>query len=184
MFTDASNGNAARWEYANNYNLSIDLQNEGHGLNVLKKFEEAIKVLERGLGIKRKLFASNDIRIAITALELADAYTGAGRFADAERLCKEGIYIRRAAKDIELRYALDCWEDIQKAKKKAGLPMKSLPCDRVGCVESGLHRCVRCLVARYCSVDCQKMDWKEQHKKQCLEAVAKDAKNHVHVTVI
>ena len=34
-----------------------------------------------------------------------------------------------------------------------------------------LSQCSRCKVVKYCSVDCQKQDWKAGHKKQCAEFV-------------
>ena len=42
------------------------------------------------------------------------------------------------------------------------------PCARVGCGElvSLNKRCGRCLVACYCSIECQREDW-SAHKKQC-----------------
>ena len=41
------------------------------------------------------------------------------------------------------------------------------PCDRCGVKESEFM-CSRCSVARYCSVTCQRADWKRGHKKRCV----------------
>mmetsp|Transcript_45642 Transcript_45642/g.71513 ORF Transcript_45642/g.71513 Transcript_45642/m.71513 type:complete len:126 (+) Transcript_45642:693-1070(+) len=35
---------------------------------------------------------------------------------------------------------------------------------------SQLKRCTRCQKSRYCSVDCQKADWKDRHKAECSSA--------------
>src|SRR5262249_39698563 len=37
-----------------------------------------------------------------------------------------------------------------------------------------LRRCLRCMVVKYCSVDCQKADWRV-HKNECEEASGADA---------
>ena len=37
-----------------------------------------------------------------------------------------------------------------------------------GCfLEKGVHFCIRCKTATYCSKKCQKNDWKNQHKPEC-----------------
>ena len=35
------------------------------------------------------------------------------------------------------------------------------------CADDGEKVCVRCKVARYCSPECQKTDWKGGHKQEC-----------------
>eukprot|EP01098_Paradermamoeba_levis_P007620 TRINITY_DN3159_c0_g1_i1.p1 TRINITY_DN3159_c0_g1~~TRINITY_DN3159_c0_g1_i1.p1 ORF type:complete len:272 (-),score=49.93 TRINITY_DN3159_c0_g1_i1:58-807(-) len=47
-------------------------------------------------------------------------------------------------------------------------------CFYLGCTGSTTpdKRCGQCLIARYCSADCQKMDWKKQHKQVCKQAEA------------
>lgn len=46
------------------------------------------------------------------------------------------------------------------------LRRKTSVCDRPGCNELGLKHCSSCRDASYCSVQCQKDDWKT-HKKKC-----------------
>jgi hypothetical protein len=40
-------------------------------------------------------------------------------------------------------------------------------CHATGCDELGASRCSACRVARYCSPECQKRDWREGHKERC-----------------
>jgi len=56
------------------------------------------------------------------------------------------------------------------------LMRRQLDCDRRGCSDYGrlghtsLQRCARCMVARYCSRECQRTEWKEvvfPHKEVC-----------------
>ena len=49
------------------------------------------------------------------------------------------------------------------SKGDAGAPQ----CSRPGCAKRGKSTCMRCKQVRYCSVSCQKIHWKEAHKKEC-----------------
>ena len=42
----------------------------------------------------------------------------------------------------------------------------SYTCAAPGCVKTGLFQCSNCKLVRYCSVDCQRGDWK-RHKSTC-----------------
>ncbi|KAL3935603.1 MAG: hypothetical protein SGBAC_008912 [Bacillariaceae sp.] len=42
--------------------------------------------------------------------------------------------------------------------------------------EGKVHRCSRCKIARYCSIECQKSDWKAGHRKTCLLVDNKDGR--------
>ena len=35
-------------------------------------------------------------------------------------------------------------------------------------LKEGLHRCVTCKTASYCGKECQRKDWKTQHKEECV----------------
>ena len=49
------------------------------------------------------------------------------------------------------------------------------------CADDGEKVCVRCKVARYCSPECQKTDWKGGHKQECGPCMAV-GKRAVHIT--
>ena len=47
----------------------------------------------------------------------------------------------------------------------------SYTCAAPGCVKTGLFQCSSCKLVRYCSVDCQRGDWK-RHKTTCKAGTA------------
>lgn len=56
------------------------------------------------------------------------------------------------------------------SKKKAKHDQKIIeaePCNAEGCDNRGISLCSRCRAVGYCSVECQRKDWKIRHKKEC-----------------
>lgn len=95
----------------------------------------------------------------------------------AEKWAREGLAIRRCCNDVDVRAAEECLEDVHKGRSKAGLPpsdwqaLRRTFCSNLGCVNKGkLSVCVRCRTAKYCSSECQKVDWRYVHKKACKES--------------
>ena len=43
-------------------------------------------------------------------------------------------------------------------------------CSNPPCERRGKKKCARCLVARYCGVECQTAHWKAEHKADCQQA--------------
>ena len=42
-------------------------------------------------------------------------------------------------------------------------------CDRKGCQKEAKKHCGKCKVVRYCSVECQRLDWQNGHQASCME---------------
>ena len=64
-------------------------------------------------------------------------------------------------------------EDLQPAQRLHTLRAAdagSLTCTADGATK--FCKCAKCRVARYCSHECQKAEWKAQHKYECIEATA------------
>ena len=51
--------------------------------------------------------------------------------------------------------------------RRLGDPQLMTVCNRNGCTENGDKKCGRCGKVRYCSLECQKADWKSVHKAEC-----------------
>ena len=79
------------------------------------------------------------------------------------------------------------FEDVKKTTEKINAakvkgPVSSLSinkCDHCGAPEASSiphKRCSQCKSRLYCSVDCQRFDWKSGHNKQCKLLVAEAAK--------
>jgi len=45
------------------------------------------------------------------------------------------------------------------------------PCDGCGKPFSGIYTCSKCSMVNYCSPECQKQDWKDEHKDQCNDCI-------------
>ena len=81
-----------------------------------------------------------------------------------ETLAKlEAINLEMDAKEAEL-YAL--LEDLIKLAKHIYDDTFKL-CDNDGCYKEGKYPCSGCRAVRYCSKECQKVDWKVRHKAEC-----------------
>lgn len=46
-------------------------------------------------------------------------------------------------------------------------PTGAYQCFNIGCSKKGKSKCSVCGIARYCSKECQKADWKPRHKASC-----------------
>lgn len=66
------------------------------------------------------------------------------------------------------------WSGTAEADRTEGVDVTSwwptAECALAGCSEQGVNfkRCKRCRAVRYCSIECQQMDWKT-HKAKCIE---------------
>jgi MYND finger len=51
------------------------------------------------------------------------------------------------------------------------IPRLCMPCDGPNCEKKrdATNRCGRCRLRYYCSVICQKADWKQEHKHDCID---------------
>lgn len=48
--------------------------------------------------------------------------------------------------------------------------MTGFSCAALGCAKAGQFQCSSCKLVRYCSVSCQKEDWK-RHKGMCKRVI-------------
>lgn len=146
-------------------NLGI-CYNEGRGVE--KNLKEAKRLF--------KLAAKQGIAPAHAALAQLEA--ASGKDADIRKTQK---YIHKARKTLAK------WGDAEQERftqlmyKKCKLA-SMFRCHNQGCsvaysedvtVKSPkLKVCVSCRKVAYCSVECQKLDWKARHRKECLQAGA------------
>lgn len=76
--------------------------------------------------------------------------------------------------------ALEALNNLVKADAQEEILEKAQPdivvgadkCQRMGCSNAGTKRCGQCMLARYCSRECQREDWTERHRESCGKANA------------
>ncbi|VEU35391.1 unnamed protein product [Pseudo-nitzschia multistriata] len=64
--------------------------------------------------------------------------------------------------------------EVDLSKRQAKRDQKRVrdgPCAVEGCKNTGSRLCGRCRNVGYCSVECQRRDWKDRHKKKCKKSL-------------
>ena len=109
----------------------------------------AIGLVERALAINRRFFSADNVLISNCLRLLADLHSklGPGNVDAAERAVAETTAARRS----------------QTQCAAAGCPRK-MKADG-----SPLEMCSGCRQTHYCSVECQRADWKAVHKAECKQ---------------
>eukprot|EP00034_Subulatomonas_tetraspora_P001282 GABW01001584.1.p1 GENE.GABW01001584.1~~GABW01001584.1.p1 ORF type:complete len:102 (-),score=8.09 GABW01001584.1:15-320(-) len=68
--------------------------------------------------------------------------------------------------DHGLEYCPRCCLDLRDMNEDAKNEAVRKLCSASGCHKKASHRCGKCMIAKYCSRECQAKDWK-RHKSKC-----------------
>lgn len=72
-------------------------------------------------------------------------------------------------------FQLGDWSGLFKTLNLSNMKAKKGLCSNEQCENAGKNRCAKCNVVSYCGRDCQKVDWKARHKRECRPLEAGDA---------
>ncbi|KAF8331309.1 uncharacterized protein EI90DRAFT_1005922 [Cantharellus anzutake] len=135
------------------------------------------------LKLKQKNAPGDAIGIALSKNGLGEALYDQGKYNEAYEVLKESLAIREVAQGQEfdaavtrenLAQTLQSMGKVQEARdvRVRGIALGQLCCSNYKCpgqlfARNQLKHCGGCGLPHYCSVNCQKVDWKARHKGQC-----------------
>ena len=142
-----SNGDRSSTSYANLHKLL------GRLCCDVSDYTSAVRHLERALSLMRSHFAPDSPDFADIVSKLGTACGRAGRNADAVAYEREAATMRR-------RSQRNCaGPGCEQHSRPDGAP---------------LDQCAGCMCTHYCSVACQRADWKAGHKAECKALRARE----------
>ncbi|KAF8527058.1 hypothetical protein JB92DRAFT_2699550 [Gautieria morchelliformis] len=159
------------------------LNNEGFQLSNLGDNAGAELLHKQALELKLRAHGPNSTKTALTLNALGEVQSLQGKFEEAEANLRKAVAIRNASGGAfdaavsreNLAQVLETKEKFSEAKeiRDHGRPDK-LSCGNYNCpgqlfAFSQMKQCSRCHCIYYCSVACQKRDWKSRHKRFCKE---------------
>ncbi|CAG8961395.1 hypothetical protein HYFRA_00013343 [Hymenoscyphus fraxineus] len=163
---------------AHAWDKSIDFSNEALQAERTGNYALAAELHARALDLKIIGFGADTVATAISYNGLGGVLTRLGRLDEADEMLTKALAIReRQGPRFDLaitreyigalREVQDRRKDAIEIRKKGAEGGKKEMCPGQMFALSELKTCGGCGAPNYCSVDCQKRDWKERHKVLC-----------------
>ncbi|KAB8295241.1 hypothetical protein EYC80_007155 [Monilinia laxa] len=168
------------------------LNNQANILESHGDFVGAEKLFLESLRLKIECTGEDSIQAALSKNALGELYMKLdGRWEDAKKMLEDADRVRSGFDDFDAACTRDnlgqLWEikgDMVKARMAREKLPDSMICSNFSCPLStanvkskrrDLKNCGRCKCVWYCSVECQKFDWRSRHKKWCKAPEVKSA---------
>ncbi|GAQ86141.1 hypothetical protein KFL_002720150 [Klebsormidium nitens] len=170
-------------------NMGVYMQSHGHVLKELGRFDEALDVMRRASAHLDRTFGNGYFQSVVARCALGEALLEAHRFTESKTVLEKARSLalaslgpsHRATQDIEdlLRVVTHSLEtgsipfslnvptqEFSEMYRPPEMKPKCESCEKREQDGEKFKVCSKCKRVKYCSVECQKEDWK-QHKKKC-----------------
>ena len=172
------------------FQLANLLNGAGVPLHNLRRFEEALRFYQRSHAMYQHLGWRVPTDLGSVQYNIGRAYTAMGKYKEALSFTHRALKLYRSyfPNDDNNRIA-NCLENIADANSFLGntdaaetaaagfvsaMRRSQIQCAAAGCSRTtkagggNLDACAGCKRTFYCSVECQRADWKAEHKVECM----------------